>query len=425
MNINGYYGDDAWDYGHKRRPSPHHGYSDYPNGFLAPGMGGGLHRSRSQGHGPAPTINVYNRNFQDQEGSPMPPYVPYPASPPSHRASSRSSSHSRGRSRFGERLGDEILEREIADMVLENRLRSRSRGRSDASAFDRPPSGLAQWQLAQREAELRELSRERQRKLDEDRIKAQARLDALDNERKMRDAQDKKEADEKRWRDEYERKQREAKDKAKADEQALKDRLEREAKEKEGRDAAAYKAFKQKEQDEKDAKERKYNEFLREQKEREEKKKREEKEAEEKFQTEMRRRLQSLGYTEATIDMMVDEEKAKKFKKTVQTTDTLDVWRPPRAPIYPKIRREFIEIDTLKYYDLPWKYDSSDPDYIIIMRDMDKRETDYLFEHTSRLRSGKLLIEPAKKQDKQFALYRRRSKSRSGRPVEVGILRRG
>lgn len=60
------------------------------------------------------------------------------------------------------------------------------------------------------------------------------------------------------------------------------------------------------------------------------------------------------------------------------------------------------------------------------MRDMDKRETDHLFEHTNRLRSrsGNLLLEPAKKQDKQFALYRRRSKSRSGRPVEVGILRR-
>lgn len=77
------------------------------------------------------------------------------------------------------------------------------------------------------------------------------------------------------------------------------------------------------------------------------------------------------------------------------------------------------------HYRLTDPVQQSDPDYIIIMRDMDKRETDYLFEHTSRLRSGKLLIEPAKKQDKQFALYRRRSKSRSGRPVEVGILRRG
>lgn len=57
----------------------------------------------------------------------------------------------------------------------------------------------------------------------------------------------------------------------------------------------------------------------------------------------------------------------------------------------------------------------NDPDYLIIMRDMDKRETDLLFEHTSRLRSGKLLLEPDKK-DKQSALYPRRLKSRSDRP---------
>jgi hypothetical protein len=55
---------------------------------------------------------------------------------------------------------------------------------------------------------------------------------------------------------------------------------------------------------------------------------------------------------------------------------------------------------------------------------MDHRETELLFEHTSRLRSGKLLLEP-KKEKPDFAWYRRRSRSR-GRPMkEVGILRLG
>ena len=51
---------------------------------------------------------------------------------------------------------------------------------------------------------------------------------------------------------------------------------------------------------------------------------------------------------------------------------------------------------------------------------MDQRETDVLFEHTSRLRAGKLLIEPAKK-EKEFAWYRKRSRSR-GAPAKIGIV---
>lgn len=62
------------------------------------------------------------------------------------------------------------------------------------------------------------------------------------------------------------------------------------------------------------------------------------------------------------------------------------------------------------------------PDYIIILRDMDKRETDLLFEHTTKLRTGRLLIEP-KKEKNRFALYRKRSKSRGGAPKEIGIVR--
>jgi hypothetical protein len=55
---------------------------------------------------------------------------------------------------------------------------------------------------------------------------------------------------------------------------------------------------------------------------------------------------------------------------------------------------------------------------------MNHRETELLFEHTSRLRSGKLLLEP-KKKEPEFAWFRRRSRSR-GRPMkEVGILRIG
>lgn len=51
---------------------------------------------------------------------------------------------------------------------------------------------------------------------------------------------------------------------------------------------------------------------------------------------------------------------------------------------------------------------------------MDKRETDVLFEHTSRLRS-KLLLEAPKK-EKEYAWVRRRSKSRVAKD-RIGILK--
>ena len=54
------------------------------------------------------------------------------------------------------------------------------------------------------------------------------------------------------------------------------------------------------------------------------------------------------------------------------------------------------------------------------MREMDKYETEVLFEHTKRLRSGKLLLEPAK-EDKKYAWYRKRDRS-SSRVRKVGIL---
>lgn len=44
---------------------------------------------------------------------------------------------------------------------------------------------------------------------------------------------------------------------------------------------------------------------------------------------------------------------------------------------------------------------------------MSKAETDILFEHTRRLRKGKLLLEPAKKEKKEFAWVRKRDRSKS------------
>lgn len=51
---------------------------------------------------------------------------------------------------------------------------------------------------------------------------------------------------------------------------------------------------------------------------------------------------------------------------------------------------------------------------------MDKYETEVLFEHTKRLRSGKLLLEAPKDRPK-YAFYRKRDRSTS-RVRKMGIL---
>jgi hypothetical protein len=58
-----------------------------------------------------------------------------------------------------------------------------------------------------------------------------------------------------------------------------------------------------------------------------------------------------------------------------------------QQPTYIKVHREHLAIETLHYYKLPYEYDKSNSDYIIIMRELRERETEILFEHTRRLRT--------------------------------------
>lgn len=442
-----------------------------------------------------PQINVYNKMYQDNESrtpSPMPypvmppvmpQYVPYPVAESSRRASPRGSPAGRGRSRSrGLADGiDGLLSAELADMAIEHRYgRSRSRGRSDAPSYT---AGLAEYQLAEQAKELRRLSQERQWRLEEEKLRNQIKLEALaaeskrereereaedrkkrieeDWERRLRLEREKKDAAEKAAVEEYERKQREAKKKAEDAERAVKEKIEREAREKKQKDKELYEEFKRREKEEEEKQKREWEEFERKRKEKEEKEKKKKADEEKAFQEQMRERLRALGYTEQTIDIMVDKEKAKNFQQevnarprsqdrrttTTTTQQTLVAWNPPaRAPVYPKVHKDYIELKTLEYYQLPWHYDrvshhpcrttvnysltpatfceQDDPDFIIIQRDMDKRHTDVLFEHTARIRKGALLLEAPKKEQK-FAMYRKRSRSRHGHGavIEKGVLR--
>ncbi|KAI6893449.1 hypothetical protein KC334_g12779, partial [Hortaea werneckii] len=177
----------------------------------------------------------------------------------------------------------------------------------------------------------------------------------------------------------------------------------------------------------KEKEKREWEDFLRRQKEKEEKEKAEKAAEKEKFETEMRRRLAKFGYAQNQIDVMVDEEKAKQYREErsrsrgrASTGGAVELWRETRAPTYAKVHRDYLSIDTLIYYDIPYEFDRTDPNFIIILREMDKYETEVLFEHTRRLRSGKLLLE-APKEKPHYAWYRKRDRS-SSRVRKVGIL---
>jgi hypothetical protein len=151
----------------------------------------------------------------------------------------------------------------------------------------------------------------------------------------------------------------------------------------------------------------------------------------------MRNRLRRYGFRETQIESMVKEEQQKK-------AGVIERWEP-KAPTYIKISSEYLLPETLAYYDIPFEYDrvglplltcsmlwhrikanleflqQTDPSYFLILQELSKHQTDVLFEHTKRLRQGKLLIEAPKKNSPQYAWYRKRDRS-SSRVRKLGIL---
>nr|POE47640.1 hypothetical protein CFP56_00971 [Quercus suber] len=403
--------------------------------FLDAGNANGLFRTRSTGARPLPTINIYNDQIQDQQSRhtspyprpppvapppvwqqqapppppppqqiPVPQYVPYPVIQQEQRG------RSPGR-------WDGELTEEFARLALREQLgRSRSRGRSDLT----DSSEFMHWQREQKEREVEEATRrqiwEKENELKEIRADSKRKADAAEaKEEKARLIR------------EYEDKKRDEADRAKAEEIRIKEQLARKAAEAKAEEDRIREKLERDAREAKEKKEREYAEFKLEEKLKADKEAAEKKAKKEEFEGEMRRRLVNIGYTQDQIDMIVDEEKAKKARetresrKTTTTTTTLQTFDSKvNNPVYAKIHRQYLELDTLRYYNIPYEYDRTDSNYFIILREMDKYETDVLFEHTKRLRSGKLLLEHSK-EDKKYAWYRKRDRSTS-RVRKVGIL---
>ncbi|KAI4850474.1 hypothetical protein E4T44_02730 [Aureobasidium sp. EXF-8845] len=233
----------------------------------------------------------------------------------------------------------------------------------------------------------------------------------------------------------------------------------RHRREKEAAEEQAYREALRKQKEKEEAKEREYQAFLREQKEKQDAEDKAKKEEEARIDSVMRGRLEKLGWSQHDIEIALDPEKVEKEKKKkkkkhrysgdvyLDDDDVIVVGGAPpslsdaspfnvgfpqhHVPIFPRINRKFLDIETLEHYQVPWEWDRANSEFIILLRELDKYETDVLFEHTRRRRQGSsapLLIDKAKDSGPKFAWVRHKSKERSksrGRDIRVTeIVRR-
>ncbi|KAJ4343129.1 hypothetical protein N0V95_006744 [Ascochyta clinopodiicola] len=531
---------------HVPKPPPREQYGRRTTEYLNPEVHytSGLHRSKSQGHGVAPNVTIYNTTRMDNESNPN-------VRTTTEQKSREPSADGRGRTR--RMPGEWGLEDDIEELRLqvtrERLARSHSRGEyhhhhdhsPDRSYEDKLKLSLAEQKLreaeAKIEAERREQEAERREEItrrkmelkyikdrqeredEEDRIKraeerlrmdwdlkreredrarelqlrdeeskrerilADGKAKAAKEQRERKEERDrilaemdreKREADEERKRivDEntakLEKEARKREEAARAREedarriimeaQVKREKAERE--EKAAQQAAVDAYNKRKAQEEKEAAEerdriiyeyerkkvldaektkRAREELLLQMKLEEEKQRQKDKEEYEAFQRKqaekqaaekarhdreekeleetMRKRLAQFGFQENQIQAMVHPEQQKKLEQQVGMTPHNPLRIAPQ-PTYAKIRREYLDTETLHYYDIPYENDA-DPNYIIVLREMSQKETDILFEHTRRLRSGhgdRLFIEADgrdRRGKKEYAFVRRKSRSRS------------
>ncbi|KAF2189665.1 hypothetical protein K469DRAFT_700914 [Zopfia rhizophila CBS 207.26] len=435
----------------------------------------GLHRTRSQGHSPAPNVTIYNTTRMDNESSPnvrteQRTPLPSPGASP------------RGRPR---RIVDEWgLEDQLAELRLEVARNRHSRSHSRHHHHDESPGPeYDKWQLQMANERLKEAEERLAQEKREELIKKRLELKYLKDkqERDEEEARIKAEEDrlKKEWELKQEREERKREQRARDAEEERKriiaentlkiEKAEREAKEarqraldeynvkkaaeerknKEERERTiaeyerkkvedAEKAKKAREElllqikiEEEKQKQREKEEwerFLRKQKEKEEEEKAKKQKQEAELEDQMRKRLAQFGFQENQIQAMIKPEEAAKLQQQGMTP--LNPLRLTHQPTYVKVHKDHLAIDTLLYYDIPYEFDRSDPNYIIILREMDSKETEILFEHTRRLRTRhgtRLLIEERHEHGKpDYAWVRRRrspspNRRRSSPKRVVGI----
>lgn len=71
------------------------------------------------------------------------------------------------------------------------------------------------------------------------------------------------------------------------------------------------------------------------------------------------RRLQNLGYSDSDAEQLLEQQKEEWWPQGRKSVDEVE---PPtadssRLPVYAKVKRKYISLETLKYYDVDWQMD--------------------------------------------------------------------
>ncbi|KAL1599569.1 hypothetical protein SLS60_007372 [Paraconiothyrium brasiliense] len=278
-----------------------------------------------------------------------------------------------------------------------------------------------------KEEERRAEEEERKRLIAESMSKAERRAKEQEEERqriiaentlKLEKAERERKAAQQRAVDEFNKERAEKEAKAKAEQE----RVVAEYEARKVKDAAEAKRKREElimqlrieEEQRKQKEKEEWDRFLLKQKQKEEEEKAAKEKQEKELEEAMRKRLAHFGFQDNQIQAMIRPEEAARLQQGMSPANPM---RLTHQPTYVKVSKEHLAVDTLIYYDIPYEVDRADPNYIIIMREMEPRETEILFEHTRRLRSrgsSRLLIEERHDTGKNdYAWVRRRKPSRS------------
>lgn len=373
-------------YQRNARSSYHRVYHDRDPYEIRSGDGGGLHRARSSGHGPMPNIHIHNRMTQDQDNidDNRGRDGLMPGAFPRHL----------GRSRSRSAANADDLDYQRQKWRLEQK-------EADAEARQNADAAVNDFR---RDMENREREREallRQAKIDEE-LRESERKEFIrqaiqDEEAKKRKASEDRKAMLRQARQEEE----DAKNKEKQEREEMMLRIKVEEEERKQKDKLAWEAHERRklemEKKEKDEKEKKDKEYL----------------------ERVTKDFTRFGFTESQIERAVKYEEEKKKKGGVLVVGDPVVRSRSRSalggrPVYPKIHRLDIAVETLKSFDLDYEYDRNNKDYIIIMHELTEEQTDQLFEHTRQLkvRSPRLLEDGRGRKDNDYVWIKKRGTSR-------------
>lgn len=438
------FGNNGWDDGRRSRPRNGRHFSSRVEVDDDLEWDDDLRRARSQGNGPMPNINIFNRMDQEDNNNNH--------SPPGQNQErySMPGGWAAGGVPFGIPVGG------LPVGALPARARSRSRGDMDADELDRR---RRDWSRQRRDEEEDRKKREEEaiknfRSGEEDRARRERQLlhdlHVKDEERRAHEAklvEQAKLAEEAKKRAEKDRNDAairaadEAKRKAADDRKALLHQAELERAEEEKRKKDERERVKREIHEEEIAKKEKekaeMEEYERKIAARNAKEKEEKDKKQQEYLDKVQHDFQRFGFTNSQIKEMVnyDEEKARQQQhqqlavgNTLGRSRSRSLLGGNARPIYPKIHRQDIALETLRYFELDWEYDSHNRDYIIIMHELTVEETDELFAHTRHLkrRSTPKLLEDKRGRENEFMWIKKRDKSRGksrdrSRGVRVGF----